>query len=94
MLDFLVSYSYEYIVSIFIRSSKVPYAGEVGVSFLAFNYRGVGRSQGMPEIADDLVTDGQAAMDYLLTQGVASKGISFFHFFYYFDWLFKLSLLL
>lgn len=51
------------------------YAARLHVSLLAFNYRGVARSQGMPQVAEDLVTDGLAAMDYLLKQGVESKNI-------------------
>ena len=50
----------------------------MGVSFLAFNYRGVARSMGTLETSDDLVTDGAAAIDYLLRQGVSSKNISFY----------------
>jgi len=51
------------------------YSLEVGMSVLAFNYRGVGRSTGAPRVAADLVVDAETAFKYLIDQGVSSDKI-------------------
>eukprot|EP01119_Soliformovum_irregulare_P010196 TRINITY_DN2496_c0_g1_i1.p1 TRINITY_DN2496_c0_g1~~TRINITY_DN2496_c0_g1_i1.p1 ORF type:complete len:395 (-),score=89.63 TRINITY_DN2496_c0_g1_i1:25-1209(-) len=51
------------------------YGRIVGANILAFNYRGVVLSESSPTTAFDLERDGDAAMQYLLSQGVRSRNI-------------------
>lgn len=46
-----------------------------GASYLLGNYRGVMRSKGAPEVAHDLVLDGEAMVQYLLQKGVPKENI-------------------
>ena len=46
------------------------YARAAGVGFLAFNFRGVGRSEGAVCCAADMLTDVHACIDALLARGV------------------------
>ncbi len=46
-----------------------------GVNVLAANYRGVMRSQGSPTCSQDLVLDGEAQVQFLLSQGVTPENI-------------------
>ncbi len=48
---------------------------ETGANVLSFNYRGVGRSGGAITSAQDLIEDGEAAVQYLLSQGVLPEDI-------------------
>jgi pimeloyl-ACP methyl ester carboxylesterase len=53
-------------------------ANAVGCNFLVFNYRGVGGSEGIENpivTQQDLVNDGQAALDFLLQRRVDPKNI-------------------
>eukprot|EP00040_Diaphanoeca_grandis_P006684 m.38317 g.38317 ORF g.38317 m.38317 type:complete len:436 (+) comp17886_c0_seq1:211-1518(+) len=43
-------------------------AHKLGANIVAFNYRGVGCSEGCPRNASDLVDDGTAVMDYLVQE--------------------------
>lgn len=48
---------------------------ETGTSVYCGNYRGIGRSEGFPTGYQDLVMDGEAMVQYLLTKGVKSENI-------------------
>lgn len=44
-------------------------------NILFFNYRGVGKSTGFPEKPEDLYTDAEACVEYLLSSGVKEEDI-------------------
>ena len=48
---------------------------ETGVNVYSGNYRGVGHSEGFPADVRDLAMDGEALLNYLLSQGVSQKNI-------------------
>lgn len=50
-------------------------ANHLQANMLLFNYRGVGESQGRPVKAEDLVMDGEACVQYLLSKGVKEENI-------------------
>lgn len=51
------------------------YANDTDCNVVVFNYRGVSNSIGIPEKAEDLVLDGDAIYQYLLSKGVKSEDI-------------------
>lgn len=51
------------------------YGASLNANVLTFNYRGVGKSHSCPHTAEDLIADGEAAMNYLLSSGVKSKNV-------------------
>ncbi|HXF29462.1 MAG TPA: alpha/beta hydrolase fold domain-containing protein, partial [Chlamydiales bacterium] len=50
-------------------------AKDVGANVLCCNYRGVGLSTGFPETEKHLIEDGDAALQYLLQQGVKPENV-------------------
>lgn len=55
--------------------SLMKISDETGANVYCGNYRGVGHSKGFPTDIQDLVMDGEAMVQYLLTQGVSQKNI-------------------
>lgn len=55
------------------------YGRTTGVNILAFNYRGVGESEGYPAGIEDLVKDGDAAFQYLMNQEKANSNEILLH---------------
>ena len=53
-------------------------AKELDANVLVFNYRGVGRSEGFPLVAQDLVTDGDTCKQYLNHLGIDDSRIKIF----------------
>ena len=51
------------------------YAQDSGFGFVAFNFRGVGRSEGTTTCVEDMLTDIGTAVEYLLEQGVEPQHI-------------------
>lgn len=51
-------------------------AQQLNCTVVGFNYRGVKRSEGIPQSKDDLVTDGIAQVQRLLNQGVSPQNIT------------------
>lgn len=54
----------------FILDMLGKYATEVNTNILCFNYRGVGRSTGVPTSGTDLVDDARAVLQYIISKGV------------------------
>lgn len=48
---------------------------DMQANVLTFNYRGVGESQGYPHKMDDLITDADTCVQYLLSKGVKEEDI-------------------
>lgn len=51
------------------------YAKRMGVGILAFNWKGVGHSEGRTREANDMIEDGKLAIEYLMGMGVAAEDI-------------------
>lgn len=51
------------------------FADSVEANILVFNYRGVGDSQRSPTKPEDLIMDGEACIQYLLSKGVKEENI-------------------
>eukprot|EP00043_Microstomoeca_roanoka_P021719 m.255527 g.255527 ORF g.255527 m.255527 type:complete len:383 (-) comp19835_c0_seq1:133-1281(-) len=51
------------------------YSSALPANVLTFNYRGVGASTGWPHRGHDLVRDGEAAVEFLLSKGVEPRHI-------------------
>jgi alpha/beta superfamily hydrolase len=60
--------------------SLTEFAEEVNCNLLTFNYRGVGKSQGVALTEFDLVVDARAFFEYLLSCGVLSGNILIYGF--------------
>lgn len=56
-------------------SDYKKYAFENDANISVFNYRGTGNSKKVPKRAEDLIADGEACVQYLLSKGVKEENI-------------------